>query len=101
MLAVVLPWSFPCPPPNPPPQGGKALLAPSPLVGEGWGGGSGDGRRRAGNSCHTLRIASKTQRRRPSDAPVAITAIGTTSTSGLARKPRPATSPQPSAGIRL
>jgi beta-ribofuranosylaminobenzene 5'-phosphate synthase len=33
-LVVALP-----PHPNPPPQGGRELLSPSPLVGEGWGGG--------------------------------------------------------------
>src|SRR5439155_12431114 len=54
ILAAVSPWFFPCPPPNPPPQGGRAFLAPSPLVGEGCGGGSGDGQRRARNNCHTL-----------------------------------------------
>src|SRR5438552_18858835 len=31
--AAVLPRFSPCPPPNPPPQGGRARLAPSPLVG--------------------------------------------------------------------
>src|SRR5437879_330594 len=53
VLAAVLPWFFPCPPPNPPPQGGRAFLAPSPLVGEGRRGGCGDGRRHAGNICQT------------------------------------------------
>src|SRR5207249_4185078 len=48
-----LPWFCPCPPPNPPPQGGRAFLAPSPLVGEGRGGGCGDGRRHARSICQT------------------------------------------------
>src|SRR5437870_1766291 len=55
--AAVLPWFFPCPPPNPPPQAGRASLPPSPLVGEGRGGGSGDGRRRARKDGHSLAAA--------------------------------------------
>src|SRR5436309_1529791 len=55
ILAVALPSFFPCPPPNPPPRGGRAFLAPSPLVGEGWGGGPGDGRRSARNNRRTRR----------------------------------------------
>src|SRR5207249_7223770 len=68
--APALPSFFPCPHPTlphkggglfwlPPPLWGRAFLAPSPLVGEGRGGGSGDGGRSARNKRHTRECASR------------------------------------------